>query len=448
MPAAATPVLLEDWIDPARVHAAFLDASHTFWLDAGPSATTGWSWVGIGSPADAAELRRTPLERLHSDGAVTARGAAPDAPHRTGGPFRGGWVGWLGYESGASDAGAPVAADDLPAESWMRADTLVAFDHAARSVWIVAGDADAVTRRIRIAPDADVAAPPSAPVTAAARVGADDYARLIEDCRASIGRGEAYLLCLTTRFTVRGDIDPIAAHAALRAASPSHHGTLIRTGDVALVSASPERFLEVADGIVRTRPIKGTRPRGASADDDAALAADLAADPKERAENVMIVDLMRNDLARVCDPATVTVERLLDIESYATVHQLVSTVAGRPRPGATVGDLWAATFPAGSMTGAPKLSAMTILHRLEEEARGAFSGCFGWVGEDGRLDLAMTIRTVVTFPGGAYVSAGGGITWASVPAAEVAEVALKASAPLRAIGATLPEDWASRGPVT
>ncbi|MDF2555108.1 MAG: metal transporter ATP-binding protein, partial [Microbacterium sp.] len=279
---------------------------------------------------------------------------------------------------------------------------------------------------------------------ATARVGADAYAGLIRDCRAAIRRGEAYLLCLTTRFSVRGDVDPVSAHAALRAASPSHHGALIRTGGVALVSASPERFLSVADGVVRTHPIKGTRPRGADAEADSALAVELAADPKERAENVMIVDLMRNDLARICDPATVTVERLLEVETYATVHQLVSTVAGRARPGTTVGDLWGAAFPAGSMTGAPKLSAMTILHSLEEGPRGAFSGCFGWIGADGRLDLAMTIRTVVTHPGGAYVAAGGGITWASVPESEVAEVALKAAAPL----AELPADWASRGPVT
>jgi anthranilate synthase component 1 len=434
VPVAATPVPVEEWIAPSRVHGAFLTESHTFWLDAGPDAATGWSWVGIGSPADAADPRRIPLSR-------------DPLADQAGGPFLPGWVGWLGYESGAGEAGAPTAPDDLPAEQWMRVDTLVAFDHAARRMWIAAEDPDAVARRIRSAPEESPSvANRIGPATA--RVGADAYAGLIRDCRAAIRRGEAYLLCLTTRFSVRGDVDPVSAHAALRAASPSHHGALIRTGGVALVSASPERFLSVADGVVRTHPIKGTRPRGADAEADSALAVELAADPKERAENVMIVDLMRNDLARICDPATVTVERLLEVETYATVHQLVSTVAGRARPGTTVGDLWGAAFPAGSMTGAPKLSAMTILHSLEEGPRGAFSGCFGWIGADGRLDLAMTIRTVVTHPGGAYVAAGGGITWASVPESEVAEVALKAAAPLRAIGAELPADWASRGPVT
>jgi para-aminobenzoate synthetase component 1 len=197
----------------------------------------------------------------------------------------------------------------------------------------------------------------------------------------------------------------------------------------------------VADGVVRTHPIKGTRPRGADPAADRTLAEELRADPKERAENVMIVDLMRNDLSRVSAPATVTVERLLEVETYPTVHQLVSSVAGRLAPGTTVGSLLAATFPAGSMTGAPKLSAMSVLHTLEQEPRGVFSGCFGWVGFDGSADLAMVIRSIVVHPGGAYVGAGGGITWLSRPDAEVREVGWKARAPLAALGATLPPGW-------
>ena len=155
----------------------------------------------------------------------------------------------------------------------------------------------------------------------------------------------------------------------------------------------------------------------------------------------MIVDLMRNDLSRVCDPATVAVERLFAVESYPAVHQLVSTVSGRLRAGETVGSLLDAAFPAGSMTGAPKLSAMTILNRLERAPRGVFSGCFGGGGDDGALDLAMVIRSIVVHPGGAYVGAGGGITWRSDAAAEVAEVGVKARGPLAAIGAELPPGW-------
>jgi anthranilate synthase component 1 len=287
----------------------------------------------------------------------------------------------------------------------------------------------------------DLTAPEPATVPAVARHEPAAYAALIERCRDAIREGDAYQLCLTTRFTVVGPVDPIAAYARLRARTPAHHGGIIRSGGVALVSASPERFLEVSGGVARTRPIKGTRPRGADAESDAALAAELRASEKERAENIMIVDLMRNDLSRVCEPGSVGVDGLLEVESYPAVHQLVSTVSGRLAEDVTVGDLLDATFPAGSMTGAPKLSAMTILHELERGPRGVFAGCFGWVGEDGALDLAMVIRSIVVHPGGAYVGAGGGITWRSDAAAEVAEVGIKARGPLAAIGADLPLGW-------
>lgn len=155
----------------------------------------------------------------------------------------------------------------------------------------------------------------------------------------------------------------------------------------------------------------------------------------------MIVDLMRNDLQIVCQPGTVTAERLLEVEPHPRVHQLVSTVAGRLTRGTHVGEVLRACFPAGSMTGAPKLSAMTILRELEQAPRGVYAGCFGWIGADGAMELGMVIRSIVVHPGGAYVGAGGGITWLSDADAEVAEVAVKAAAPLAALGATLPPGW-------
>ena len=155
----------------------------------------------------------------------------------------------------------------------------------------------------------------------------------------------------------------------------------------------------------------------------------------------MIVDLVRNDLSRVCEPGSIRVEGLLEVESYPAVHQLVSTVSGRLRAGTTLANLLDATFPAGSMTGAPKLSAMTILHELEGGPRGVFAGCVGYVGDDGTVDLAMVIRSIVIHPHGAYVGAGGGITWGSDAAAEVEEVGVKARAPLAALGAVLPPGW-------
>lgn len=435
-PFVAVP--LETWPDPASVHAAlFAQEPHSFWLDAGPDAADGWSWMGTG-------VREPDAARVHG---VVCAGEEPGTGWEAG-PFRGGWVGWLAYEPGARRAGAPVAAEDhaAPHEMWLRVGRFVAFDHRSRRAWAIAppDEIDVHARAVAaVSVDSPTALDDDAVEarTASGRHEPAEYAALIERCRDAIREGDAYQLCLTTRFEVPGRIDPARAYQRLRDRTPAHHGGLIRSGGVALASASPERFLDVADGIVSTRPIKGTRPRGATPAEDAALAQELRASEKERAENVMIVDLMRNDLSRVCEPGTVGVDALLEVESYPAVHQLVSTVSGRLRPATTVGDLLDAAFPAGSMTGAPKLSAMTILHDLERGPRGVFSGCYGWVGDDGALDLAMVIRSIVVHPGGAYVGAGGGITWRSDAAAEVAEVAVKAAGPLAALGAALPPGW-------
>lgn len=434
MPDSLIAVPLAGWRDPASVFATITaDSPHSFWLDAGPQAPTGWSWVGIGVVEGRPD--RVRAVSLTQDPATEGWDA---------GAFRGGWVGWLGYEDAAARAGAPTSIPDpdIPPARWLRVERFVAFDHESRRAWAVAPAGQAETFAAQLhATAGELPTPPAAPVEAVARHRPAVYAELIERCRDAIREGDAYQLCLTTRFCVEGRIDPIAAFARLRAMTPAHHGGVIRSGEVALVSASPERFLEVTDGVARTRPIKGTRPRGADAETDAALADELRESEKERAENVMIVDLMRNDLSRVCEPGSVGVDGLLEVESYPAVHQLVSTVSGRLTAGVTVGDLLDATFPAGSMTGAPKLSAMTILHDLERGPRGVFAGCYGWVGHDGALDLAMVIRSIVTHPGGAYVGAGGGITWRSDAAAEVAEVGIKARGPLAAIGADLPLGW-------
>jgi aminodeoxychorismate synthase component I len=434
MPESPIAVPVEGWRDPASVFAAIAAASpHCFWLDAGPDATTGWSWVGTGVVEEQPER-------------VRAVSLTTDSGHDgwEAGRFRGGWIGWLGYEDAAARAGAPISVSDpgVPAEHWLRVERFVAFDHSRRRVWAVAPAAEVHAFATQVS--AAVGRLPMldpAPVEAVARHTPLEYAALIERCRDAIREGDAYQLCLTTRFAVAAAVDPVAAFARLRSRTPAHHGGLLRSGEVSLASASPERFLEVEEGVVRTRPIKGTRPRGADAGTDAALAAELRGSEKERAENIMIVDLMRNDLSRVCEPGSVGVDGLLEIESYPAVHQLVSTVSGTLNAGTTVGDLLDATFPAGSMTGAPKLSAMTILHDLERGPRGVFAGCFGWVGEDGAVDLAMVIRSIVVHPGGAYVGAGGGITWRSDAAAEVAEVGVKARGPLAAIGANLPLGW-------
>lgn len=401
-----------DWVDPeaAFLH-LFADAPEAFWLDAGVDATAGWSWMGTG--------RLDPAER-----AVRQDAAASGAPVDEHGPFRGGWVGWRSYEGESA---------------WLRVESLLAFDHASRRVFAV-GD-PTLAARVSDAPPPSALPPVEDRGVASARVGPDRYAELIAACRERIREGDAYQLCLTTRFTVAGRVDALAAHRRLRRASASHHAGFVRIGGTTLVSASPERFLEVRGGDVHTHPIKGTRPRAADPERDAALADDLRTDAKERAENVMIVDLMRNDLSRVCAPSTVGVDRLLEVESYPHVHQLVSEVSGRLLPGTTVGELLDAAFPAGSMTGAPKESAMQILAGLERAPRGLYSGAFGWIGDDGSADLAMVIRSIVVEPDAAHVGAGGGITWRSVAASEVAEVGIKARAPLAAVGAAVPPGW-------
>lgn len=434
MPEPLTAVAV-DWFDPAAVYRA-LDpqSAASFWLDAGPSASSGWSWVGVGE-------RETDPEAVGAVRVAAWEAGEGSLPGR----FHGGWVGWLGYEDGAARAGAPTAPTETHAGArWMRTHWFVAFDHAGRRSWVVA-PADQVARFAGEVSDGcrETAPHPEPAVvrTATSRHAPDEYAALIERCRDAIREGDAYQLCLTTRFDVPGPTDAVSAYLRLRDATPAHHGGLVRIDDVSILSASPERFLEVEAGVVRTSPIKGTRPRGGDAATDAVLAEELLTSEKERAENVMIVDLMRNDLSRVCVPGTVTVDGLLQVESYPAVHQLVSTVSGTLAEGVDVDGLVAATFPAGSMTGAPKLSAMTILHELERGPRGIFSGCFGWVGRNGDLDLAMVIRTIVVSGDGAYVGAGGGITWRSEPWAEVAEVAVKAAGPLGALGAAVPEGW-------
>lgn len=419
-------------------------ADDVFWLDAGADAASGWSFVGTGEQSE-----------LPREVRIDVAAADPALP-----PFTGGWVGWLDYESGAAVAGAPVAGPvDATAGAWLHVTHVVAFEHATQSVWVLSaaeelGNWEAAVAAVAAVPavaelrgDAAVSTGPvgsRGPLrTAEARHDPRQYVALIERCRDLIRAGIAYQLCLTTRFTVAGAHDAVDVYRRLRAATPAHHGGFVRIGDRTLLSASPEQFLHAAGGVVRTRPIKGTRPRGVDPVDDAALAAELAIDPKERAENVMIVDLMRNDLSRVCEPGSIRVDGLWVVESYPAVHQLVSTVSGVAAESTTVGALLEATFPAGSMTGAPKLSAMTRLHELEGGPRGVYAGCFGYIGDDGALDLAMVIRSILIEGEQAVVGAGGGITWGSVAAAEVAEVATKALAPLAALGAGMPVLWRS-----
>ena len=419
---------LPRWVDPAEAFTRlFATAENAFWLDSGADATEGRSFMGAGE--------------AHTGGAPLLDTVALDLADRRTAHLDGlplGWVGWLGYEL----RGATMGVDGVPTSRYpdvamLRVDRALAFDHTTRTASLVAL-ADSWTPELEAWRHATIAAlerPATAPVSIPAdapvawRYDDAEYLAMIESCKASIVAGDAYQLCLTTEASVEVTPDPVATYLAVRESSPSHHGAFLRVGDVSLLSASPERFLSVSPkGVIESKPIKGTRPRGTTSVADAALREELLASDKERAENLMIVDLMRNDIGRVSEIGSVSVPSLLAVESYAHVHQLVSTVRGILAPGLSGMDAVRACFPAGSMTGAPKRSATLLLDALERRPRGIYAGAFGMFGLDGTIDLAMVIRSIVLDPSGATVGTGGGITALSVPLEELAEAKLKAEA--------------------
>ena len=366
-----------------------------------------------------------------------------------------GFFGYLGYELAELSTGVahhPSGRDDLRlilADRLLVARAGADGRYAIEAVMLVpAGDAGAsaqadawaeawagrlASARPLSPPDMTPAALPVAAVHDRAA-----YRRRIRAAQRLIRIGQSFEICLTTRFRVRGAIDPWQSYRRLRRAARAPLMAWLGFGDMAVLSGSPELFLDLdpVAGIATARPIKGTVRRAADPVEDAKLAAGLAASEKERAENLMIVDLMRNDLGRVARPDGVAVPVLFGIESFATVHQLVSPVAARlasAPPGRRTAGLLRACFPGGSMTGAPKRRTLEIIHRLEGEARGGYSGAIGRIGLDGSLRLSMVIRTAVVDGQGATVGAGGAITHLSDPEAEIDEVALKASAPLAAL---------------
>jgi anthranilate synthase component 1 len=323
---------------------------------------------------------------------------------------------------------------------------VIAIDHTTREVWLygLTQPEDSewglwVWNVQRVLSQATTPPAPSLENAQSAswRDSAERYREMIHCAQGAIARGDAYQVCVTTQVVVPGVIDPVALHRVIRRKNPSHHQALLRLGEISLVSASPETFIEITrDRQIITRPIKGTRPRGATPADDEALAVDLLASEKERAENLMIVDLMRNDLSRVCEVGSVHVPELLVLETYASVHQLVSTVSGALKEGVDLVDVLKALFPAGSMTGAPKRSAVALLASWESGPRGHYSGTCGVWRADGSATLAMTIRCAVVSKDSLSLGVGGGITALSDPDAEIAEVGIKALPFLWALGLT------------
>jgi para-aminobenzoate synthetase len=258
------------------------------------------------------------------------------------------------------------------------------------------------------------------------------YQSAFTQVQEQLHAGNSYEVNLTHRLSTESDLDPVTAYLRLRELNPAPYAGFVQH-DVPgarawLLSSSPERYALIgADRTLETKPIKGTTPRGATPEEDDELRAHLAGDPKNRAENLMIVDLLRNDLSMVCEPGTVEVPALMVVESYASVHQLVSTVRGRLRPEVTTVQALRALFPAGSMTGAPKLRTMQVIQDVEDTPRGAYAGAFGWISADGRADLGVVIRSLMTAGDGSYLlGTGGGITVRSEVAGEWAEAQWKA----------------------
>jgi len=433
-----------------------------------PGRNARWTYLTadpvavLGAPAagpDPFAVARRLVARLDP-----ARADSPDAP-----PFLAGLVGFLGYDLGHVLERLPsLAIDDqgLPPMRLALHDWVVAWDRRTGRAWLGGRAVDGDTRRLARRLDdvharlttpsgrtwppttwsATIGSPPApeddGPLTFRSGLTRAEYEARVETIRGHIAAGDIYQANLTRRLETPFDGDPWARYRRLRTGDPSLFSAFLDLGPSpetgrprALLSASPEPFLSVdTRGFVATDPIKGTRPRGRDRDEDRALARELLTSAKDRAENVMIVDVLRNDLGRVCLPGTVRVPRLCRLERTAAVQHLVSTVTGELAPGRDAFDLLVAGFPGGSITGAPKIRAMGILEDLEPVRRGPYTGALGWIGPDGAMQTSILIRTFVADGRRLTLHVGGGITWGSDPAAEWEETVAKARGPLGAIG--------------
>ncbi|NNL88795.1 MAG: aminodeoxychorismate synthase component I, partial [Marinicaulis sp.] len=392
---------------------------------------------------DASTPRHTSvLDYLARTSGVEIIGSAPPCP------FAGGHIGWIGYEM-RNECGAPTDRRAVtPDALFLRANSFLAFDHAAGDLF-AAGVSPAISKASFMAwvnvleTEFSGAAEENNNLndwvkSTDAKFQLRDekavYEQKIERCLELIRDGETYQVCLTNEISCQSDIDHVDLYECVRRENPAPFSALVRWEGNAVISASPERFLSIGQHQkISAKPIKGTIRRSNNKDEDAALAQRLSNSSKDRAENVMIVDLLRNDLSKVCKTGTINVSKLCEIESFATVHQLVSTIEGDLRSDVSIADIVRATFPGGSMTGAPKLRTMQHIDALEDRARGVYSGALGWIGYDGRADLSIVIRTIVAMGENLSIGAGGGIVGDSIPSAEFAEMTLKARALKRAI---------------
>ncbi|HEY0556360.1 MAG TPA: anthranilate synthase component I [Thermoanaerobaculia bacterium] len=368
-------------------------------------------------------------------------------------PFTGGFVGYFGYDlirlvERLPDR--PADPFDLPVALFARFDTLVVFDNAYQRVLAIANEIEGevsvddaekeLARLSRLlteeAGGGGVAMPGESPGPAATDLPSLDGASFrgaVLKAKEHIAAGDIFQVVLARRWRVPRRIEPLALYRALRMVNPSPYMVLLESPDVALVGASPEMLVRKQGRHLETRPIAGTRPRGMDAEGDKRLAEDLLADPKERAEHVMLVDLGRNDLGRVAEAGSVRVPTFMQVEHYSHVMHLVSSVEAEAAAGKTALDALLACFPAGTVSGAPKIRAMEIIDSLEPAARGPYAGAVGYLSFSGDLDTCITIRTLVVRENETSVTAGAGIVADSDPAAEERETRNKAAALLAAV---------------
>jgi para-aminobenzoate synthetase component 1 len=430
--------------DPFGTCVRFSGHPHLLFLDSSAHDTPGGGRYSF-LTADPVAVARTPeaardLLRPHR------RPPLPGVP-----PFQGGIAGYLGYDWGAelehvARPGADRLTPRIPDVLLALYDWVIAWDHLEEKAWLIstgitdaarggAGrDMRAATRaatvRERLAAPAPAVRDHPSPVPTAPQSNFTraEYERAVSRIRDYIAAGDVYQVNLAQRFHAPFVGSTLALYRRLRARNPAPFGAYLEFAGAAITSISPERFLRL-DATTRAaeaRPIKGTRPRGTTPAKDRALAQELLASEKDRAENVMIVDLLRNDLGKVCRPGSVTVPKLFALESHPTVHHLVSTVSGVLADERDAFDLLRAAFPGGSVTGAPKIRAMEIIAELERAPRGLYCGAIGYVSATGAMDFNIPIRTIVLRDGTATFHAGAGIVWDSEPAAEYQETLAKA----------------------
>ncbi|MEV4923187.1 aminodeoxychorismate synthase component I [Streptomyces roseoverticillatus] len=453
-----TAALPTSWDDEVVFDRLFRRGTHPYWLDSssrderkgrfsimgdasGPLARTATadvhsSTVTVRSRHTTEVVTGRFLDWLDRDLRAT-RAEVPALPF----DFALGWVGYLGYGLKAECGGEPGHRSDEPDATMVFADRAVVLDHATSTthLLVLAEDGNESAARTWLDTTARRLAaltglhpfPARRPRTLGAlhlRHDRDAYLRLIDTCQEQIAAGESYEICLTNMAEAAGTLDPWEGYRFLRRTSPAPFGALLSFGGLSVLSTSPERFLRIdREGRAESRPIKGTRPRGATPQEDARLVEDLASDEKDRAENLMIVDLVRNDLGRCARIGSVEAKDVFRVESYAKAHQLVSTVRATLREDHSAVDCVRAAFPPGSMTGAPKTRTMQIIDALEEGPRGVYSGAIGYFSLTGAADLSVVIRTAVVTPDRVRYGVGGAIIALSDPEAEYEETAVKAA---------------------